>query len=198
MAVAPVTTFYGAVLDNAVLLSLASKPERNSQEKALINNLFVIGAASIGNQMMKVQFIDYAGDFLYEVIPTPSHLLGHISPIFTPFFPVFCAFSPSRRGGSNEPQDGTQGQETAGKGTKKGELPPSFDTAGVGGRITWVRLQHAPLSVATSRTSWSPARSSSSRNKTVNSVVNWRSFHMPTKSKSRPCSALAPSSQLTR
>ena len=34
---------------------------------------------------------------------------------FFPFFPVFCAFSPSRRGGSNEPQAGTQGQETAGK-----------------------------------------------------------------------------------
>jgi len=50
MAVAPVTTFYGAVLDNAVFLSLASKLERNSQEKALINNLFVMGGASIGNQ----------------------------------------------------------------------------------------------------------------------------------------------------
>ena len=50
MAVAPVTTFYGAVLDKTVLLSLASKLERNSQEKALINNLFVMGAVSIGNQ----------------------------------------------------------------------------------------------------------------------------------------------------
>ena len=50
MPVAPVTTFYGAVLDNTVLLSLASKLESNSQEKALINNLFVMGAASIGNQ----------------------------------------------------------------------------------------------------------------------------------------------------
>ena len=44
----------------------------------------------------------------FQVIPTPSHLLDRISPIFTPFFPVFCAFSPSRRGGSNEPQAGTQ------------------------------------------------------------------------------------------
>ena len=44
-----------------------------------------------------------------------SHSLGHISPISSPFFLVFCAFSPSRRGGSNEPQAGTQGQETAGK-----------------------------------------------------------------------------------
>ena len=44
------TTFFGAVLDNVVFLSLTSKLERNSQEKALINNLFVAGAASIGNQ----------------------------------------------------------------------------------------------------------------------------------------------------
>ena len=35
------------------------------------------------------------------------HFLGRISPIFSPFFPVFCAFSPSRRGGSNKPQAGT-------------------------------------------------------------------------------------------
>ena len=42
-----------------------------------------------------------------------THLLGRISPIFSPFFPVFCAFSPSRRGGSTVPQAGTQGQETA-------------------------------------------------------------------------------------
>eukprot|EP01045_Picozoa_sp_COSAG04_P027898 COSAG04_NODE_4191_length_2243_cov_16.271922_4_plen_216_part_01 len=47
-----------------------------------------------------------------KVIPTPSHLLDRISPISSPFFPVFCAFSPSRRGGSNEPQAGAQGQET--------------------------------------------------------------------------------------
>ena len=50
-----------------------------------------------------------------QVIPTPSHVLGRISPIFFPFFPVFCAFSPSRRGGSNEPQAGIQGQETTGR-----------------------------------------------------------------------------------
>ena len=50
MAVAPLTTFFGAVLDNVVFLSLTSKLERNSQEKALINYLFVMGAAFIGNQ----------------------------------------------------------------------------------------------------------------------------------------------------
>ena len=47
-----------------------------------------------------------------QVIPTPSHVLDRISPIFPPFFPIFCAFSPSRRGSFNEPQAGTQGQET--------------------------------------------------------------------------------------
>ena len=44
-----------------------------------------------------------------KVIPTPLHVLGRISPIFSPFFLVFCAFSPSRRDGSNEPHAGTQG-----------------------------------------------------------------------------------------
>ena len=40
-----------------------------------------------------------------------SHVLDRISPIFSPFFPVFCAFSPPRRDGSNEPQAGTQGRK---------------------------------------------------------------------------------------
>ena len=53
-----------------------------------------------------------------QVIPTPSHLLGHILPIFSPFFPFFCAFSPSRRGGSNEPKPGIQGHETASRAPK--------------------------------------------------------------------------------
>ena len=44
-----------------------------------------------------------------KVIPTPLRVLGRISPIFSPFFPVFCAFSPPGRGGSNEPQAETQG-----------------------------------------------------------------------------------------
>ena len=51
--------------------------------------------------------------------PQPaSHFLDHISPIFPPFFLVFCAFSPSRRGGSNQPQAGTQGQETVARAPK--------------------------------------------------------------------------------
>ena len=59
-----------------------------------------------------------------KVIPTPLHVLGRISPIFSPFFPVFCAFSPSRRGGSNEPKTGTQGQES-GKGAQTPFCRPS-------------------------------------------------------------------------
>ena len=36
-----------------------------------------------------------AARFACQVIPTPLHVLGRISPIFPPFFPIFCAFSPS-------------------------------------------------------------------------------------------------------
>ena len=56
--------------------------------------------------------------FPCQVIPTPSHLLDRISPIFSPFFPVFGAFSPSRRGGSNKPKTGIQGQETVSRAPK--------------------------------------------------------------------------------
>ena len=65
-----------------------------------------------------------ANDLLEQVRSRPSHLLDRISPVFSPFFPVFCAFSPPRRDGSNEPQAGTQGQETAGTRAKSSELPP--------------------------------------------------------------------------
>ena len=53
-----------------------------------------------------------------EVIPTPSHLLDRISPISSPKILVFCSFSPSRRGGSNEPKTGIQGQETVSRAAK--------------------------------------------------------------------------------
>ena len=63
--------------------------------------------------------IAFAVGFMRCCIQVPcSPFLDHISPIFSPFFSVFCAFSPSRRGGSNEPQAGTQGQETAGTGVQ--------------------------------------------------------------------------------
>lgn len=50
MAVALLTTFYGAVLANMVFLPLASKLERNSSEEALINQIFMLTAVSIGRQ----------------------------------------------------------------------------------------------------------------------------------------------------
>lgn len=50
MAVALLTTFYGAVLANMVFLPMASKLERNSSEEALINQIFMLTAASIGRQ----------------------------------------------------------------------------------------------------------------------------------------------------
>lgn len=50
MAVALLTTFYGAVLANMVFMPLASKLERNSNEETLVNNIYVMGASSIGRQ----------------------------------------------------------------------------------------------------------------------------------------------------
>ena len=48
MAVALLTTFYGVVLANMVFTPLASKLERNSSEEALINQIHVMAATSIG------------------------------------------------------------------------------------------------------------------------------------------------------
>lgn len=50
MAVAPLTTFYGAILANMVFSPLASKLERNSDEEALVQNFYLLGATSIGRQ----------------------------------------------------------------------------------------------------------------------------------------------------
>ena len=50
MAVALLTTFYGAILANMVFMPLASKLERNSSEETLINHLYVMASASIGRQ----------------------------------------------------------------------------------------------------------------------------------------------------
>lgn len=50
MAVALLTTFYGAVLANMVFLPLASKLERISEEESLISNIYMMGAASVGRQ----------------------------------------------------------------------------------------------------------------------------------------------------
>ena len=50
MAVALLTTFYGAILANMVFAPLATKLERRSDEDQLIKNLYLIGATSIGRQ----------------------------------------------------------------------------------------------------------------------------------------------------
>lgn len=50
MALALLTTFYGAVLSNLVFTPLASKLERNSSDEILINHLHAMAAASIGRQ----------------------------------------------------------------------------------------------------------------------------------------------------
>lgn len=50
MAVALLTTFYGAVMANVIFLPIASKLERNSAIELLINQIFILGALSIGRQ----------------------------------------------------------------------------------------------------------------------------------------------------
>ncbi len=50
MAVALLTTFYGAVLANMVFSPLAAKLERNSTDEALVNLVYVMGAVSITRQ----------------------------------------------------------------------------------------------------------------------------------------------------
>ena len=50
MAVALLTTFYGAVLANMVFSPLATKLERNSAAETLLNEVYVTAAASIGRQ----------------------------------------------------------------------------------------------------------------------------------------------------
>lgn len=50
MAVALLTTFYGAMLANMVFAPLAAKLERNASEAALVHNIYLTGMASIGRQ----------------------------------------------------------------------------------------------------------------------------------------------------
>lgn len=50
MAVALLTTFYGAVLANMVFSPMASKLERNSAEESMVSNIYMLGASSIGKQ----------------------------------------------------------------------------------------------------------------------------------------------------
>jgi len=50
MAVALLTTFYGALLANLVFLPLAAKLETNSDLEANVSNMYLLGVSSIGRQ----------------------------------------------------------------------------------------------------------------------------------------------------
>jgi chemotaxis protein MotA len=50
MAVALLTTFYGAILGTAVLAPMAAKLERNSNEEAMMRSLVMIAMSSIARQ----------------------------------------------------------------------------------------------------------------------------------------------------
>ena len=50
MAVALLTTFYGAVLGNMILTPLAGKLESNAEQDNLIRTLYLTGAISIARQ----------------------------------------------------------------------------------------------------------------------------------------------------
>lgn len=50
MAVALLTTLYGAMLAYVIFMPLASKLERNSREEALVNSMYIKAVVSIGKQ----------------------------------------------------------------------------------------------------------------------------------------------------
>ena len=50
MAVALLTTLYGAILAHLVFLPLAEKSERMAAEESLLNRVYTLGATSIGRQ----------------------------------------------------------------------------------------------------------------------------------------------------
>lgn len=50
MAIALLTTFYGALLANMVLAPLASKLDRNAAAEAMVNQIYLLGALSISRQ----------------------------------------------------------------------------------------------------------------------------------------------------
>jgi chemotaxis protein MotA len=50
MAVALLTTFYGAIMGTVVLAPLAAKVERNANEDMLLKNLIITGATSMARQ----------------------------------------------------------------------------------------------------------------------------------------------------
>lgn len=74
MAVALLTTFYGAVLANMFFSPLASKLERNSAEEVLLNRVFMLGAASIGRQENPRRL-----EMLLNTLLPPAHRVQYFS-----------------------------------------------------------------------------------------------------------------------
>ena len=50
MAIALLTTFYGAILGSMVFSPLAAKLERNAAEEALLNRIYLMTSAAIGSR----------------------------------------------------------------------------------------------------------------------------------------------------
>ena len=50
MAVALLTTFYGAILANMIFIPLANKLERNSEIELMVNQIYTIGVTSVSRQ----------------------------------------------------------------------------------------------------------------------------------------------------
>ncbi len=71
MAVALLTTFYGAVLGSMVLSPLAGKVERNADAKALADSLFLLAAGSVARQENPRRL-----EILINTVLPPEHRLS--------------------------------------------------------------------------------------------------------------------------
>ena len=72
MAVALLTTFYGAILANMVFSPMAAKLERNSNEESMVNTVFLTAAASMGRQENPRRL-----EMLLNTILPPAHRLQY-------------------------------------------------------------------------------------------------------------------------
>lgn len=73
MAIALITTLYGAMLANMVFAPLAAKLERNSEEEALVSSVYVTAAASIS----RLENPRHLATTLNAVLP-PDRRLRHL------------------------------------------------------------------------------------------------------------------------
>ncbi len=73
MAVALLTTFYGAILANMVFLPLAGKLERNSGVETLVHQLYALGAVSIARQENPRRL-----EILMNTLLPPDHRVGEL------------------------------------------------------------------------------------------------------------------------